>query len=93
LQKKQKNNPKTKAFAAASKLNMPGEEKTKVFANLSKLKRFAGPIGAVLGALSSDPANADEIDMTKEDFENLRENKARGGLIKGKPKLAKKGWK
>jgi hypothetical protein len=72
---------------------MPGEEKTKVFANLSKLKRFAGPIGVALGALSSDPANADEIDMTKEDFENLRENKARGGLIKGKPKLAKKGWK
>jgi hypothetical protein len=31
--------------------------------------------------------------MTKEDFESLRENKARGGLIKGKPKLAKKGWK
>jgi hypothetical protein len=93
LAKKTKNNPKTKAFAAASKLNMPGEERTKVFANLSKLKKFAGPIGVALGALSADPANADEIDMTKEDFENLRENKARGGLIKGKPKLAKKGWK
>ena len=93
LAKKTKDNPKTKAFAAASKLNMPGEEKTKVFANLSKLKKFTGPIGVALGALSSDPANADEIDMTKEDFENLRENKAKGGLIKGKPKLAKKGWK
>jgi hypothetical protein len=29
LAKKTKNNPKTKAFAAASKLNMPGEEKNK----------------------------------------------------------------
>jgi hypothetical protein len=29
LAKKTKNNPKTKAFAVASKLNMPGEEKQK----------------------------------------------------------------
>jgi hypothetical protein len=93
LAKKTVDNPKTKAFATASKLNMPGAEKTKVFSNLSKLTKFASPAGIVASLLEADPANADEINMTKEDYEDIRENKARGGLIKGKPKLAKKGWK
>jgi hypothetical protein len=35
LQEKTKDNPKTKAYAAASKLNMPGEERTK---SIRKLK-------------------------------------------------------
>ena len=37
LAKKTINNPKTKVFAAASKLNMPGTEKTKTIKN----RRFA----------------------------------------------------
>jgi hypothetical protein len=46
---KNKNNPKTKAFAAASKLNMPGPEKQSN-GNFKSVKKFAGPIGVALGA-------------------------------------------
>jgi hypothetical protein len=41
----------------------------------------------------------DSMEKTIEEFEDyinvgiLPEKKAKGGLIKGKPKLAKKGWK
>tara|TARA_R110000803_G_scaffold59776_3_gene118722 strand:+ start:410 stop:802 length:393 start_codon:yes stop_codon:yes gene_type:complete len=94
LAKKTINNPKTKAFAAASKLNMEGKDKTKVFKTLSKLKKFASPVGAATAIFSADPANADEVNMTREDFKDLkREKKAHGGLIRGKPKLARRGWR
>jgi len=94
--KKQKNNRFTKAFRAADKLNLEGKEKTKVFKNLYKLKKLKNltPAGVIASVMSSKKANADEINMKAEDYKALRNEMKKGGLVKkGKPRVARKGWK
>lgn len=94
--KKQKNNKFTKAFRAADKLDLKGKDKTKVFKNLYKLKKLKNltPAGVIGSVMSSKKANADEIDMKAEDFKELRDKMKKGGLVKkGRPKIARKGWK
>ena len=93
--KRLKNNRYTKAFAKASSLDLEGPKKTSVFRKLYGMKKYT-PFGIIASSLfDAKPANADEIDMTVEDFEEFRrQNMSKGGLVKkGKPKKAKKGWK
>ena len=93
--KRLKNNRYTKAFAKASTLDLEGPKKTSVFRKLYGMKKYT-PFGIIASSLfDAKPANADEIDMTVEDFEEFRrQNMSKGGLVKkGKPKRAKKGWK
>jgi len=93
--KRLKNNRYTKAFAKASTLDLEGPKKTSVFRKLYGMKKYT-PFGIIASSLfDAKPANADEIDMTVEDFEEFRrQNMSKGGLVKkGKPKKAKKGWK
>jgi len=93
--KRLKNNRYTKAFAKASSLDLEGPKKTSVFRKLYGMKKYT-PFGIIASSLfDAKPANADEIDMTAEDFQEFRrQNMSKGGLVKkGKPKKAKKGWK
>ena len=93
--KRLKNNRYTKAFAKASSLDLEGPKKTSVFRKLYGMKKYT-PFGIIASSLfDAKPANADEIDMTVEDFEEFRrQNMSKGGLVKkGKPKKAKRGWK
>jgi hypothetical protein len=93
--KRLKNNRYTKAFAKASTLDLEGPKKTSVFRKLYGMKKYT-PFGIIASSLfDAKPANADEIDMTVEDFQEFRrQNMSKGGLVKkGKPKKAKKGWK
>ena len=93
--KRLKNNRYTKAFAKASTLDLEGPKKTSVFRKLYGMKKYT-PLGLIASSLfDAKPANADEIDMTAEDFQEFRrQNMSKGGLVKsGKPKKAKKGWK
>ena len=93
--KRLKNNRYTKAFAKASTLDLEGPKKTSVFRKLYGMKKYT-PFGIIASSLfDAKPANADEIDMTVEDFQEFRrQNMSKGGLVKkGKPKRAKKGWK
>jgi len=93
--KKLKNNRFTKAFAKASSLDLEGPKKTSVFRKIYGMKKYT-PLGIIASSLfDSKPANADEIDMTAEDFKEFRKNNMKkGGLVKkGKPKKAKRGWK
>jgi len=93
--KRLKNNRYTKAFAKASTLDLEGPKKTSVFRKLYGMKKYT-PFGIIASSLfDAKPANADEIDMTAEDFQEFRrQNMSKGGLVKsGKPKKAKKGWK
>jgi len=93
--KRLKNNRYTKAFAKASALDLKGPKKTSVFRKLYGMKKYT-PFGIIASSLfDAKPANADEIDMTAEDFQEFRrQNMSKGGLVKkGKPKKAKKGWK
>ena len=93
--KKLKNNKYTKAFAKASSLDLEGPKKTSVFRKLYGMKKYT-PFGIIASSLfDSKPANADEIDMTAEDFREFRKNNMKkGGLVKkGKPRKAKKGWR
>ena len=93
--RKVKNNRFTKAFAKASSLDLEGPKKTSVFRKIYGMKKYT-PLGIIASSLfDSKPANADEIDMTAEDFKEFRKNNMKkGGLVKkGKPKKAKRGWK
>ena len=93
LAKKTINNPKTKVFATASKLNMPGTEKTKTIKKAYGLMKMGSKLMKGTGEqdIQGDPISGEGLLIEPKMVD--RDDKSHGGLIKGKPRLAKKGWR
>jgi hypothetical protein len=93
LAPKQKGNKWTKAFSAASGLNLEGKEKTSVFKNLSRMKGVGSKLVKGTGEqdIQGDPISGEGLLIEPKMVD--RDDKSHGGLIKGKPRLAKKGWR
>ena len=103
-----KGNLATKSFAKASSLDIDGEKKTEIFKNLNKLNKAgklskALPvIGPALSLLEADELGAAERPLSDEQLSEInqmeeykkggRVKKAKGGLIRGFPKIAKRGY-
>ena len=89
----QKGNKWTKAFSAASGLNLEGKEKTSVFKNLSRMKGVGSKLVKGTGEqdIQGDPISGEGLLIEPKMVD--RDDKSHGGLIKGKPRLAKKGWR
>jgi len=102
-----KENLATKAFAKASSLDIDGEKKTEIFKNLNKLNK-AGKlgskllpgIGTALAILEPTEVGSAEVPYVPEDISSEegsfkkggRVKKFKGGLMRGIPKIAMRGY-
>jgi len=102
-----KENLATKTFAKASSLDIDGEKKTEIFKNLNKLhkagklgSKLLPGIGTALAILEPTEVGSAEVPYVPEDISSEegsfkkggRVKKFKGGLMRGIPKIAMRGY-